>query len=94
MTVNRVACQASADAKPRWILPRDSDYGDALRLILLRLISCSYLRNQQRRRFAKSALHHAGLEGRPQPENQEDTIQSPTQQTAEEQNEDSDAESS
>ena len=45
--------------------------------------------NQQRRRFAKSARHHAGLL-----ENQADTIESPSQQTAEEPNEDSDAESS
>ena len=49
--------------------------------------------NRHRRRFAKSARHHAprGLESRLQLENQADTTES---QTAEEPNEDSDAESS
>ena len=45
---------------------RDSEYGDALRLTLVFRISHrrgpSYLRNQQRCRFANSSLHLAGLE--------------------------------
>ena len=42
----------------------------------------SYLRNQQQRWFAKSAVHSAGLESRLQLENQADTTESPPKQTA------------
>ena len=44
------------------------------------------LRNWQRRRFAKSARHHAGLESRLELENQADCTESPPQQTAKEPN--------
>ena len=42
----------------------------------------SYKRNQQRRQFAKSALHHAGLESRLQ--NQAANTETPPQHPAEE----------
>ena len=52
----------------------------------------SYKRNQHRRRFAKSARFHAGLESRLQ--NQASTTKTPRQHPAEEPAEHSDAESS
>ena len=51
----------------------------------------SYQRNQRRRRFAKSARHHAGLESRLQ--NQAATTKTPPQHLAEEPDEHADAES-
>ena len=43
----------------------------------------SYLRNQQRRRFAKFARHHAGLESHLQLENKAATTESPPPHPAE-----------
>ena len=95
VTRYRIACQAWADTliivSSYFAKNRGSDYGDALRLKLFCRISCrwgpSYRRNQQRRRFAKSSRHSAGLECRLQLENQADTTESgesPPQQTTEE----------
>ena len=74
------------------------NYADTLPLTLLYRISRrgpSYLRNQQRRAFAKSALHHAALESHLR---NQATIESPPQQfcphTAEEPDENSHAEAS
>ena len=52
----------------------------------------SYHCNQHRSRFAKSALHQAGLESRPQ--NQAATTETPPQHPAKEPNERPDAKSS